>query len=302
MINVRFMKICPNCQSQYSDNTLNFCLQDGTPLVPPQSAQTVAFGREQETVVANRTAAPVAPTVAQQVPVTSPSGPSYPPMPAAPQPGRSKLLIAAVLFMTFAFLALAAVGVWILLVGKIPFSRTNPMLANTNTNANANANTAAAPKPKTDNANNANAVTPTPANANANANVADPKAKADVEARIDAWRDSLEAVDLDDFMSHYADSVDYYNGRGTTRAAVRDDKSRAFAKFDSMEMTISNLKITVGPGDGRAVAEFDKEWTFTNADGESNSGKVTQQMVLEKIGGKWLITLEKDLRVIRRPS
>lgn len=290
------MKICPNCQSQYSDDTLNFCLQDGTPLVPSQSAQTVAFGREQETVVASRTADPARPTAAQHVPVTSPSGPSYPPMPTATQPARSRFLIVAILFMTFAFLALAAVGVWILYTGGSPYSRTNPMLANANTNKTASTSS----KPKTDNANNANVVTPTPANANAN--VADPKAKADVEARIDAWRDSLEAVDLDDFMSHYAESVDYYNGRGTTRAAVRDDKARAFSKFDSMEMTISNLKITVGPGNGRAVAEFDKEWTFTNVDGDSNSGKVTQQMVLEKIGGKWLITLEKDLRVIRRPS
>lgn len=296
------MKICPNCQSTYSDDTLNFCLQDGTPLVASQTAQTVAFSREQETLVAGRSTDPVVRTVIQQAPITNPSAVSSPPIQpgAAPGPARPKFLIVAIVFMAFAFLALAGVGIWILIVGGSPYSRTNPMLANANTERPATAPTSS----KTTAANNANTAVPVNANvnSNANANVADPKIKAEVEDRINDWRDSLEAVDLEDFMSHYANSVDYYNGRGTTRDAVRDDKARAFAKFDSMEMTISNMKVTVSPGNNRAVAEFDKEWTFTNEAGDSNAGKVTQQMVLEKIGGKWLITLEKDLRVIRRPS
>lgn len=37
------MKLCPSCRAQYVDDTLNYCLSDGTPLVnapPPQGAQT----------------------------------------------------------------------------------------------------------------------------------------------------------------------------------------------------------------------------------------------------------------------
>src|SRR5438034_316482 len=40
------MKRCPKCHSQYSDVTLRFCLQDGTPLaeeVKQSAVDTVAF-------------------------------------------------------------------------------------------------------------------------------------------------------------------------------------------------------------------------------------------------------------------
>ncbi|MBK8147059.1 MAG: hypothetical protein IPK58_02290 [Acidobacteria bacterium] len=62
------------------------------------------------------------------------------------------------------------------------------------------------------------------------------------------------------------------------------------------------MTITPGAGGTRAVAVFDKEWIFTNAAGERNAGKVRQQLTLEKINGKWLIILEKDLKIIQRPS
>ncbi|MGH9819119.1 MAG: hypothetical protein ACRD43_03025, partial [Pyrinomonadaceae bacterium] len=42
------MKSCPKCASQYSDQTLSFCLQDGTPLVgggKQSSVDTIAFGQ-----------------------------------------------------------------------------------------------------------------------------------------------------------------------------------------------------------------------------------------------------------------
>src|SRR5687768_5888409 len=45
------MKTCPSCRTQYSDDTLFFCLQDGTPLVGSEAENpTVALG-ETETFV-----------------------------------------------------------------------------------------------------------------------------------------------------------------------------------------------------------------------------------------------------------
>ena len=52
------MKVCPNCQTRYTDESLKFCLQDGTALVNDESQSsmpTVAFNDEQETIVKNRT-------------------------------------------------------------------------------------------------------------------------------------------------------------------------------------------------------------------------------------------------------
>src|SRR5688500_12326195 len=33
------MKLCPNCKTTYSDDTLRFCLADGTSLIPTSSAE-----------------------------------------------------------------------------------------------------------------------------------------------------------------------------------------------------------------------------------------------------------------------
>lgn len=274
------MKTCPTCQSQFTDDTLSFCLQDGTPLVPNGSAPTISFS-EHETLVAAR--------------------PTNPPIHGFDRrteqlvaPTRSRFLIFAVVFLSIVLLAFVGVGVWILYTGGSPYSRTNPMLANANTDrptppakrtdtvANKSMNTSATPEPV--------AATPDAA-----------KIKTDVAARIESWRSAIEAVDLDSFMGNYANDVDYYNSRRSI-SSVRDDKQRAFVKFDTMTMKITDLKVTPGPGDSRATAVFDKEWEFTNAAGDRNSGKVRQQLSFEKIDGKWLITLEKDLVVIRRPT
>ena len=49
------MKNCPQCGTQYSDLTLSFCLQDGTPLVDaPQADAPTAVLDEEETVAARR--------------------------------------------------------------------------------------------------------------------------------------------------------------------------------------------------------------------------------------------------------
>ncbi|MBK7708206.1 MAG: nuclear transport factor 2 family protein [Acidobacteria bacterium] len=278
------MKTCPSCNSQYTDDTLRFCLQDGTPLVEPSGAPTIAFNEQETFVSARPTNPPIAGFERQTQPMLAP----------APAPARSNLLIVAVLILAVLLLAFVGVGAWIIYTGGSPYSRTNPMLANANTDKPVTSS-----KPRTDTAVNKPASN---VKANSNANADSQQIKTDVAERIETWRTGIEAVNLDRFMENYAESVDYYNGRGTTRAAVRDDKQRAFVKFDSMKMTISNMTITPGAGGTRAVAVFDKEWIFTNAAGERNAGKVRQQLTLEKINGKWLIILEKDLKIIQRPS
>ena len=51
------MKICPKCNTKYTDETLNFCLQDGTNLIGESSGsgshQTVSF-EETPTVISSR--------------------------------------------------------------------------------------------------------------------------------------------------------------------------------------------------------------------------------------------------------
>ncbi|HLM02027.1 MAG TPA: hypothetical protein VK400_13310, partial [Pyrinomonadaceae bacterium] len=41
------MKICPKCHSSYSDESLNFCLTDGVPLVAESASSAFSSGERQ---------------------------------------------------------------------------------------------------------------------------------------------------------------------------------------------------------------------------------------------------------------
>src|SRR6476661_7565421 len=76
------MKQCPACRSQYTDDTLKFCLQDGTPL------ESIGDPGETETVVSHR------------VLPTSPVMPVGPAIVAAPARKQNTGLIVAITVMT----------------------------------------------------------------------------------------------------------------------------------------------------------------------------------------------------------
>jgi hypothetical protein len=96
-------------------------------------------------------------------------------------------------------------------------------------------------------------------------------------------------------MSGYAPTVDYYRRRGASAQFVRADKARAFNRYTSMRVNISNLDVSIDPAGEGATATFDKEWTFSG--GGTNTGKVRSELRFRLIGGRWLITGERDVRV-----
>lgn len=121
----------------------------------------------------------------------------------------------------------------------------------------------------------------------------DGASRTEVSQRVYAWKSSLESDDLDGLMSNYASTVDYYRNRGSSVGAVRADKARAFARYSSKRVNISNMDVTVN-GD-TATATFDKEWNFSG--NGTSSGKVRSQYTYRRINGRWLITGERDVRV-----
>ena len=96
-------------------------------------------------------------------------------------------------------------------------------------------------------------------------------------------------------MRKYAGTVDYYRKRGASVDFVRRDKQRAFDRFSSISVTISNMNVAVGDSGETATATFDKEWVFQGS--RTSTGKVQQQMQFRKINGEWLITGERDVKV-----
>ncbi len=295
------MKYCPNCQTSYADDSLKFCLQDGTPLreVSDADSPTVAFD-DAETIMSSRQVEPI------RVPVQNPLSQQYrrqtelPPVIAVqPAARKSRTGLAVGLTILGMLLVFGIAG-----IGALIYFRDKKTEVAVNVN-NAPVNS----RPL--NANSANSQT---LNQNSNLGVANlspsptttPKptlnpqqAKTitdDVKNVVDEWKNDTENLDLDAHLSNYADTVDYYKGGRVGLAKVRADKQRAYEQYDSINLNISNLKITPDEAGDRATAVFDKEWHF-EGDEKNSSGKVQQQLTLQKIGGRWLITGERDLKV-----
>ncbi|HVF46803.1 MAG TPA: hypothetical protein VNA17_04490 [Pyrinomonadaceae bacterium] len=270
------MKTCPACASRYSDDTLQFCLQDGARLYSAdEAAAPTAVLNEIETAEARKPLPPTTPAD-WHAPATQKSRPA--------SGSRRKIAIAVVLTALGMLLLVggAALGVW--LYSRQP--RTE-IAVNTSPGPSPNTRATATPRPSTPTPSpSATAQTKPPAN--------EAEIREDVLDRLETWTSDTEAGDIDACMSNYAPTVDYY-GRGPSSASyIRGDKQRAFSRYSSIELNLSNIAVTPAADGESATVIFDKEWNFSG-DGTS-TGKVQQMLRLKKIGGEWLITAEKDLK------
>jgi ketosteroid isomerase-like protein len=278
------MKTCPRCKTQYTDDSLRFCLQDGTPLGPAAQAgePTVALGGVD------------APSTETKWRDQSQITQVLPPKGTRSGPG----IIAAAAIGAGAFVLLAAiagVAAWFFLTDRPPGPGQNENLVRINANVPGGNNTPAnEPAPKTPvpskgtNVDPARSPTPVPA--------ADRELeKRTVSMEIYGWKEDTERGSLNAQIARYAPSVNYYQRTGANPEFIRRDKERAFRMYDSISIDISNMQIDIAPSGDTATAVFDKEWDF---DGSRRSrGKVRQQLQFRKFSGRWLITGERDLSV-----
>jgi hypothetical protein len=286
------MKHCPSCKTNYADDTLQFCLQDGTQLTTLSNAQipTVVFNEaEAETVVRipPRTDSNQIPPTGQNWEQRQTSAQFQPP------PKKSNTAL-AVLLTAFGMLLLFVLvgGAWFLFAKKnIPGNRDFPTPTRTpaNINTNSNTNTNASPTPKVSPT---ATITPT---VNPTPSFDAEKVKSEVSDEMYAWKSSMESGSLDSVMSHYASTLEYYyKSRGTSASAVRANKQKAFDKYYEFRVSIGNMTVTPDESGQKATAVFNKSWTFEGS-GDRNTGTVRAQFQLTKMGGKWYITGEKDL-------
>jgi serine/threonine-protein kinase len=133
-------------------------------------------------------------------------------------------------------------------------------------------------------------------------NGAPPRADADrvkdeVEDALKGWAESTRERRLDEHMSHYADVLEtFYKRQNVAATIVRSDRSKAFVRYDQMDVKLGNIEVTPDPTGLRATAAFDKTWEFDSPD-KNSRGSVRQQVTLIRAGGRWLINGEKDLQV-----
>ena len=263
------MKICPNCGTRYTDESLQYCLQDGTRLQNADGPVKVPAD-ESETIVRTRQG-----HVAEE--------------PIARRP-RIGLIVLLTAFFTAALLVLGGVGAWLLFRGNSNGGTDNTRVETATPTPDRSPSPTPSPTANTndDNANSAsNERTTDPASA--------ARARREITNFLANWKSATESKDVESYMDQYADTVAYYNNPSASRAVVENDKKRAFSLYDHIRMQISNINTTVDPDGETAITTFDKEWEFV---GERESrGKVRSELRLRKIGGKWKIMGEHDQKV-----
>ena len=298
------MKVCPQCRTEYTDDALKYCLQDGTPLFDaPVQITSPDFTTESETVISPKRVEPIRFDPPSSYQSSQANWETNQPVVVEREPKKSNtpMIVALTILGTILVLGLGGAGAWLYFNNKKTIAVVNnnnsaapnrPVNTNTANNQNSNANSNA----------NANLATPTPTPSptpTAKPTINPQQAKTisnDVENVIDNWKNASENLDITGHLSNYADTVDYYRGGRVGIAKVRADKEKAFNIYDSIEFNIDNLRVIPDPTGEKATAVFDKEWKFEGADSYS-AGKVQQQLTLVKINGKWLISGEKDLKL-----
>jgi len=123
---------------------------------------------------------------------------------------------------------------------------------------------------------------------------------ADVEIRnsLEGWAQASRNRDLDGHLQYYADTLDfYYNRTMVPSSKVREDRTRAFAKFNYISVQLSNINIQLDSTGQRATVTLDKTFDFRGDNNAFFNGSVQDLLALTKLGGSWLITGEKELKV-----
>jgi hypothetical protein len=267
------MKVCPKCQSTYSDETLNFCLTDGSPLVV-EEALADHLSREgswhtAETLLDPKFSAPEQTTRQTAVNHSSPTLPLFPnETEKFSKRNKSSRKVYSILGVLLAAVALGG-GFW--WFSKSP-NVNNPVIS-------------ADVKPST------------PKRVVEQLSVEqEAQVTKEITDFLESWRATNERKDADAHLTHYASTLEiYYGESGKDKNHVLADRLRAYQRYDSISLQIDKLKITPESADS-ATAVFDKSWTMKNAQ-KTSTGSVQQEMHLSQTGGKWLIDSERDLKV-----
>ena len=277
------MKYCPSCLNQYTDLTLKFCLQDGTPLsAMPERKQstidTVAFSQPV-------TAASFLPTSDFRIeqPPQNRTQQNIKPD-AVPKAKRtSKALVALAVIVPV--LTLSGAGVasgWFLLKDRL-----NAM--SEKTEASQDDQAASAPVPV------ASAV-PETIKANDPASTDAEAIKAEITNAVEQWKDLTEGHNAEKLSQMYGEKVDYLGTTGVSNAEIRATVQKLFDAYSDIDLQISNLSVAVDSEGQAATAIFDNEWDY-EASPKLSSGKAHTKLHFQRSGSDWKIVSERQLKI-----
>ncbi len=264
------MKVCPKCNSSYSDETLNFCLTDGVPLVAEEildeylSKHNSKSWHTADTLVDPRfSTADARPTSVGTSAPTFELG-NTTAQNLIPQKTRTPLYAATGVLVV----ALIGGGFWW-------YSKSNPSAQTV-----VSENTPSQSK---------RAILPITAEQEA-------QVKKEVTDFLIDWARTNSEKNAEAHIAHYASTLEiYYGESGRDRGHVLADRQRAYQRYNTIQMDVDNIRITPESTESATIV-FDKSWTMRN-DKKTSTGSVQQEIHVSKTGGKWLIDSEKDLKV-----
>lgn len=121
------------------------------------------------------------------------------------------------------------------------------------------------------------------------------KKKQEINDIVYNWVNTLREKNLNGHMDFYADVLEmYYTSPNLSKTDIYKNKEETMAKFDVIDMSISDLQINI-ENNGIAYAVFNKKWDARGR--ETFSGEVLQQLKLKNINGKWQIVGEEELKI-----
>ncbi len=287
------MKYCPACRSQYSDTTLRFCLQDGAVLQDDAEAKqstidTVAFSdpvtagnllktedlnlyAPQKELGKTRAWSPEPPKSARRQESTK-NGSS----------AKNWLAVCGVMLA----LGVAGVGGWFYLQNQNNSSVQAANPAETSTPANNSAS-----KIVLDDLS-----APTNSNSEPSSVSGSEDAKKEIAETIELWKKAAEARKLPDYLSRYAEKVDYFDKTGAGAPEIRAEAQKMFDAYSEIEISLTNLRVAVDAGNTQATAVFDKEWSF-ETEKDLLEGKAHTKLRFQKSGKDWKIISEKYQKI-----
>jgi ketosteroid isomerase-like protein len=268
------MKYCSLCQTQYSDETMQFCLQDGTLLTSAAKQSTI------DTIAFNN------PLTIEKIQQTEEMRVQLPFQTQqrieSPQAENKKSLR---MFWTIGLPILVVFGIAGL--GSVFYlnkqNTADKVFASNTIDKKVSANTSSvetvADNPKQ---------TQPAASENG-------EPKEEISEFINSWKKAFESRNLTEFTAKYAEKVDYLERNETELKEIRSEMQKIFTDYKEIELTLSNLHIAIDAEDDKATAIFDKEWSY-ESEKDLLEGKQHIKLQFEKIANDWKIVSEKVLK------
>ena len=271
------MKVCPKCNSTYSDETLNYCLTDGVPLVDEELTGEKLSGDWQDADTIFDANLKIH-SSASHITSPNPASETTPKLKvntgsfSTTEENKSRSYLFPLVGVLATLGVIGGVFGWIYNNSSKPQNTTN--IQNITENQGSNTKRIA--------------VQLTAEQEN--------QVKKEVASLLEQWRLSIEKRDADANVKFYTETLDtYYKESGIDKNHVRADRLRAIDRYDSISLQIDNIAISAESAES-ATAIFDKTWNFKNAV-KISTGSVQQEMNFIKQNGKWLINGEKDVKV-----